>query len=458
MSMRHNRHCDWRVLAACLGWLLFEASSLRAQNEKPLEHPKDKANVSRRSSSAVQSLVDQYCAGCHDSEMKKGRLDFDSIRMEDVTKHPEVWEKVVRKLRARQMPPMGKARPEESTYEKVVARLSDALDRAAAEHPNPGRTETFRRLNRTEYQNVIRDLLALEIDATELLPKDDASHGFDNVTVGVLSPTLLDRYITAAQKISRLAVGAPRRSPGGDTFRIRADLTQEERVEGLPVGTRGGALIPYAFPQDGDYEIQIRLTRDRNDEVEGLHEPHEVEVLLDRERTATFTVAPPKDRNFDKVDQHLKARIPVTAGPHQLGVTFLKNPSALLETKRQPYQAHFNLHRHPRIAPAIYQVSINGPYGAKGPGDTPSRRRIFVCQPTKPAEEEPCAARILTTLMRRAYRRPVTEADLRKPMEFYRKARTEEGFEAGNGKAPTAVLGRPAVLFRGGPVPPGVPP
>src|SRR5436190_9830084 len=415
MSIRHNRHCDWRVLAACLGWLLFEASSLRAQNEKPLEHPKDKANVSRRSSSPVQSLADQYCAGCHDSEMKKGGLDFDSIRMEDVTKHPEVWEKVVRKLRARQMPPMEKPRPDESTYEKAVARLSDALDSAAAGHPNPGRTETFRRLNRTEYQNVIRDLLALDIDAAELLPKDDASQGFDNVAVGNLSPTLLDRYITAAQKISRLAVGAPRRSPGGDTFRIRADLTQEERVEGLPVGTRGGALIPYTFPQDGDYEIQIRLTRDRNDEVEGLHEPHEVEVLLDRERAASFTVASPKDRNFDKVDQHLKVRIPVKAGPHQLGVTFLKNPSALLETKRQPYQAHFNLHRHPRIGPAIYQVSINGPYGAKGPGDTPSRRRIFLSQPTKPAEEEPCAERILATLMRRAYRRPVTEADLRKP-------------------------------------------
>src|SRR5439155_8943870 len=181
------------------------------------------------------------------------------------------------------------------------------------------------------------------------------------------------------------------------------------------IGTRGGALIPYTFPQDGEYEIQIRLTRDRNDEVEGLHEPHEVEVLLDRERTASFTVASPKDRNFDKVDQHLKVRIPVKAGPHQIGVTFLKNPSALLETKRQPYQAHFNLHRHPRIGPAIYQVSINGPYGAKGPGATPSRRRILVCQPTKPDEEEPCAARILTTLMRRAYRRPVTEADLRKP-------------------------------------------
>src|SRR5207249_2000390 len=291
----------------------------------------------------------------------------------------------------------------------------------------PGRTETLRRLNRTEYENVIRDLLALEIDASELLPKDDASRGFDNVTVGNLSPALLDRYITAAQKISRLAVGAPRRSPGGDTFRIRADLTQEERVEGLPIGTRGGALIPYTFPQDGDYEIQIRLTRDRNDEVEGLHEPHEVEVLLDRERTATFTVAPPKDRNFDKVDQHLKARIPVKAGPHQLGITFVKNPSSLLETKRQPYAAHFNLHRHPRIGPAIYQVSINGPYDPQGPGDSPSRRKMFVVKPTKPQDEDRCAKKILFTLARRAYRRRVTDDDLKKPLEFYRAARKEHG-------------------------------
>ena len=180
--------------------------------------PPQTALASSPLSSPASALVNQYCAECHDSEMKKGGLDLDSLRLEDVTKHSEVWEKVVRKLRARQMPPMGKARPEERAYEKVVARLSDALDSAAAKHPNPGRTETFRRLNRTEYQNVIRDLLALEIDATELLPKDDASQGFDNVTVGNLSPTLLDRYITAAQKIGRLAVGAPRRSPAGDTF------------------------------------------------------------------------------------------------------------------------------------------------------------------------------------------------------------------------------------------------
>ncbi|HKS35781.1 MAG TPA: DUF1592 domain-containing protein [Verrucomicrobiae bacterium] len=442
-----------KSLVVCIGFFLFAAPAISAPSEKLIEQPGDEPKVSRRQSSAtadpVSAMVNQYCADCHDSEMKKGGLDLDSVRQEEVTKHPEVWEKVVRKLRARQMPPMEKKRPDEGAYERIVSWLSETLDRAAAEHPNPGRTETFRRLNRTEYQNAIRDLLALEIDATELLPKDDVSQGFDNVALGVLSPTLLDRYITAAQKISRLAVGAARRSPGGDTFRIQADVTQEERVEGLPIGTRGGALIPYTFPRDGEYEIQIRLARDRNEEIEGLREPHELEVLLDRARAWLFTIAPPQGhKNYDLVDGHLKFRLPVTAGPHQLGVTFLKNPSALLETRRQPYQAHFNMHRHPRIGPAIYQVSINGPYEPKGPGETPSRRRIFVAKPAKPEEDERCAKQILSALMRRAYRRPVTDEDLQKPMEFYHKARAEDGFEAGIQAALSAVLVSPQFLFR----------
>jgi len=343
-------------------------------------------------------LVNQYCADCHDREVNKGELDLFSLNLEDVTQHPETWEKVVRKLRARQMPPLGKDRPDERAYEEVVSRLTSSLDRVAAMNPNPGRTETFRRLNRTEYQNAIRDLLALEIDATALLPKDDASHGFDNGTVGTLSPTLLDRYISAAQKISRQAVGAPQRTPGGETFRLRPDLTQEDHVEGLPLGTRGGTLLAYTFPREGEYEIHIRLTRDRNEEIEGLREPHELEVLLDRDRIKLFTVAPPTDKNYETVDGKLKVRIPVTAGPHQLGVTFLKNPSVLLETKRQPYQAHYNMHRHPRLTPAIYQISINGPYESKAPGDSPSRRRIFVCGSPKQGEEDNCAEQILSTV------------------------------------------------------------
>ena len=194
------------------------------------------------------------------------------------------------------MPPVGRPRPDERTYESFVAALEAELDRVAATRPNPGRTPTLRRLNRTEYQNAIRDLLALDIDAAALLPADEANHGFDSAPLGDLSPTLLDRYITAAQKISRLAVGRAPTTPNSDTFRVPPDLTQEGHVEGLPLGTRGGILIPYTFPQDGEYDIQVWLTRDRNEHVEGLREPHELEVLLDRKRMASFTVKPPVNR------------------------------------------------------------------------------------------------------------------------------------------------------------------
>jgi len=398
--------------------------------------------------SAVNAMLNDYCVTCHDADMKKGELDLTRLSREEITSHPDEWEKVARKLQARQMPPVGKRRPDEKVYQRVVAQLASTLDRAAEKNPDPGRTDTFRRLNRTEYQNAIRDLLALEIDAAALLPKDDASHGFDNVSAANLSPTLLNRYISAAESISRLAIGAPRRTPGGDTYRTHPDQTQEEHVEGLPLGTRGGMLIAHTFPRDGEYEIQIRLTRDRNEHVEGMRESHELDVLIDREPVAHFTISPPRDDNHDRVDAHLKARIPVTAGLHQVGVTFLKYPSSLLETKRQPYQAHYNMHRHPRIGPAIYQVSVNGPYNATGPGDTPSRRRIFTARPGKLRDEEDCARQILMTLTRRAYRRSVTETDLEKPMQFYREANATDGFEAGIEAALSAVLISPEFLFR----------
>jgi cytochrome c551/c552 len=403
------------------------------------------------------SLVDEFCLSCHDNDKEKGGLSLERVAAHDVAQHPEIWEKVIRKLRARQMPPIGKERPDDGVYDAVVSFLEKSLDRAAAANPNPGRTATIRRLTRTEYQNAARDLLALDVDVTSLLPADESSYGFDNVTVGDLSPTLLDRYVSAAEKISRVAIGRATRSPGGDTIRTRADLTQEEHIEGLPIGTRGGALIHYTFPLDGEYEIQIRLTRDRNEHVEGLNEPHELELLLDRERVHLFTVTPPQREagfsedyqpNHDKVDQHLKIRVPVTAGPHAVGVTFLKKPSLLLETARQPYQAHFNSYRHPRIQPAVYSVSIIGPYATTGAGDTPSRKRIFGQRPANPGEEDLAAKRILTALLRRAYRRPVTDVDLQGPFELYRKARAEGGFEAGIEMGLSAVLVSPDFLFR----------
>ena len=395
----------------------------------------------------VSSFVREYCTDCHDSGARKGNLDLESLAGTEPGEHPELWEKVVRRLRVRQMPPPDKRRPEEPVYETVLGRLEADLDAAEARQPHPGRTDTFRRLNRTEYQNAIRDLLALDIDAAALLPKDDAGHGFDNVTVGEISPTLLSRYLGAAQKISRMAVGRVLQ-PGGDTYRLPPDRTQEEHVDGLPQGTRGGILISHHFPQDAEYEVQIRLTRDRNEEVEGLRESHDLEVLLDREPVSAFTVSPPKDRNHESVDRHLKARIRVGAGPHQVGVTFVKNPSALPTTRRQPYQARFNMHRHPRQSPAIYQVSIHGPYDARGPGDTPSRRSIFITRPSQISEEDACAKRILSSLMRRAYRRPVGEPDLEQPLRFYQETRAQDGFEAGIEAALSVILVSPNFLFR----------
>ncbi len=401
------------------------------------------------SDNPVVQVVSEYCVNCHDADASKGGLNLDLILGSEITQHSAEWEEVIRKLRARQMPPIGKDRPGDEVYNQVIETLASTLDQAAAETPNPGRTEAFRRLTRTEYQNVIRDLLGLKIDAAALLPKDEASHGFDNVTVGELSPTLLNRYIAAAEKISQLAVGLPHRRPDGATFRLPADLTQEEHVDGLPLGTRGGTLITHTFPRDGEYEVQVRLTRDRNEEVEGLREPHEVEVLLDRGPVATFTVAPPKgDRDFEKVDAHLKARVRVTAGPHQIGVTFQKNPSSLLQTKRQPYLARYNMHRHPRLGPAIYQVSINGPYDSATPGDSPSRQLIFGSQSTPPASGEASAEQILSALMRRALRRPVVADDLQKPMQFFRETATVAGFEAGIAAGLSAILVSPEFLFR----------
>ena len=397
----------------------------------------------------VKAAVGRYCLDCHDGDVTKGNLDLGKILSDDLQTHSVEWERVVRKLAARQMPPIGKDRPAEKEFEHLVATLGSSLDQLAAKKPNPGRTDPFHRLNRTEYRNAIRDLLDLEIDAATLLPKDDASHGFDNLTGGDLSPTLLNRYISAAEKISRLAVGSPISRPNGDTYRLKPDLTQEEPVANLPLGTRGGTLIRHTFPRDGEYEIQIRLTRDRNEMVEGLHETHELEVLLDRDTAARFQVSPPKgNRDYETVDAHLKARVPVKAGLHEVGVTFIKNSSSLVETQRDPYQARYNMHRHPRLSPAIYQVSVTGPYASQEAGETASRRKLFVCYPKNPGEETACAERIVSAFVRRAYRRPVVAADWAKPLKFYHEAKEAGGFEAGIGSALSAILVSPEFLFR----------
>lgn len=383
----------------------------------------------------------RYCAGCHNSKLKVAGLSLDSV---DFSVHSAQAEKVVRRLRARQMPPVGLPRPDEATYKSLVATLEAAQDRAASAHPNPGRTDTFRRLNRAEYQNAIRDILAVDIDVASLLPADESSHGFDNITVGNLSPTLLERYLAAARKISRLAVGTGSRIPGGDTFTLPPDLTQEDHFDQLPVGTRGGTVVRYTFPLDADYEITLRLTRDRNEHVEGLYESHNVEILVDGERIKLFSVLPVKQgQDHHAVDKDLIVRIPLKAGPHIVAAAFPKKSTPLLETERQPYPAHFNMDRHPRIQPAIYSVSVQGPYDSRGPGDTPSRRRIFVCS----TQDEICAKRIFANLARHAYRRPANDEDLQAPMRFYRETHAKSSFDESIEMGVRAILVSPEFLF-----------
>lgn len=251
---------------------------------------------SRSSASSTAAVIERYCLDCHDAGTKKGGIAFDGLDATNPAANPEFWEKVIRKLDHRQMPPLGEARPDAKTYHAAVAELQSALDRAAALAPNPGRTETFRRLNRTEYQNAIRDLLALDIDATALLPNDEPSHGFDNVIVGNLSPTLLDRYVSAAQKIARLAVGAPRKTPGGDTVRIRPDITQEEHIAGLPIGTRGGALI--LAIENGHFELAallLDLGANPNDMRSGYSPLHVLSWVRKPDRGEDENGAPPPE-------------------------------------------------------------------------------------------------------------------------------------------------------------------
>ncbi len=398
-----------------------------------------------------RQFLDRHCASCHGEGQTTADLDLVQVDLSRLGEQPELWESVVRKLHTGVMPPPGIPQPSEADRRAMLTWLETSLDAAAAANLNPGRTETLRRLNRTEYQNAIRDLLALDIDAASLLPADESGYGFDNVIVGDLSPTLLTRYISAAQKVSRLAVGSTQ-SLQSDIIQNAADLTQERHLPGLPLGTRGGLSTPYTFPQDGEYDIQIFLARNLVGAVSGLREdrPHELLVLLDREPVETFTIQKPASGDDTLLDKNLKARVTVSAGPHDLAVTFVKEGSSLIDTLRKPTESRYNDRRHRRTAPGINMISVTGPYAPRGAGDTPSRRRLFVCRPTGPekSQEEQCAREILSTLMRRAYRRPIAHAEVDGPMAFYREGRAEGDFDAGIVMALSAVLANAEFLFR----------
>ncbi len=399
-------------------------------------------------------------------------MTLDDPSLSDVAGHAEVWEKVVRKLRAGAMPPPGARRPDEEAANALRTDLESRLDAAAAASPNPGRP-LLHRLNRAEYGNAIRDLLSLEVDVASLLPLDNSSYGFDNVSEALgVSPVLVERYLAAAQKVSALAVGDPDVSPGSDMYRARQDLSQDQHLEGLPLGTVGGLMVTHTFPLDAEYTLQVKLFRTNLNAIRGLEYAHELEITVDGARVYLGQVGGDADvmavmRNptstSDAIDARLRVRVPVKAGPHAVGVSFLR---AIAEGTRrlQPYIRSsvdtFDVTGRPHIA----ALTISGPFAATGPGDTPSRRRIFTCRPSgndtgqgaARVSEAACARRIVRTLARRAYRRPVSTVDLEPLMSFYEEGRRERGFERGIQLALERILASPAFSFRAEPDPPGV--
>ena len=406
--------------------------------------------------STQQALLDQYCATCHNDSLNTGGFSLDPLSVENVAAHPEAWEKVVRKLRAGAMPPRPRPRPNQQEYDEFRGWLEGELDSAANANSNAGRTETFHRLSRTEYHNAVRDLFALEVNVDELLPADDTSYGFDNIA-GVLgvSPTLMDRYLSAARKISRLAVASPVPSATAETFRIASDLGQDQRLDGLPFGTRGGVAVQYNFPEDAEYLIEV--LPDGPLRVEA----HQLEISIDGERVELLTVgkspddADPRGLYVPEVGSQ-QVRVPVTAGPHEVSVTFLRKTAAEPEGLRKLYLRPFTGEGSggdSRYQPYVESVTIAGPYeasGARPVEDTPSRLAIFDCRPATGTEidESNCARAILGRIARRAYRRPLSEEDVDRLMIFYDRGREGAGFDSGIEMALRRLLVSPEFLFR----------
>jgi hypothetical protein len=426
---------------------------------------------------AEATVLKKYCLTCHNENLRTAGLVIDTADLNHPADHAEVWEKVIRKLRTGTMPPPGVPRPDKSTNNSLASFLEREIDTAAAAHPNPGRTEAVHRLNRTEYQNAVRDMLSLDIDAAALLPADDQSYGFDNIA-GVLkmSPTLLERYMGAAREISRLVVGASKLPPSAETFRLRSDLSQYEQLDGLPFGTRGGTAIHFNFPQDGEYIIKTELL----DLFSGaqVKEQHTLEIAVDGERVKVFTLAPrgrgamarppaqdaakpgepPKPPQpspeelqalgFGGKPAEFQVRVPVKAGPRVITATFIKKTSALAESIRQPFDRPHGEGDYLMYEPHLGTVTITGPFDPAGVHDTPSRRRVFTCNPSAPPQETPCAKQILTALARRAYRRPVTDAEVGVLLNFYDEGRSAGSFDAGIERALRALLVSPDFLYR----------
>ena len=406
-----------------------------------------------------RAVLDRYCVTCHNGRLRTAGLELDRADLTNVSGRADLWEKVVRKLRGRDMPPPPRRRPAEAVYDGFAAWLETALDEAAAAEPRPGRP-ALHRLNRTEYANAVRDLLALDVDVTTLLPPDDSTHGFDNIADALgVSPLLLESYVTAARKISRLAVANPAIPPSAETYVGAHDETQDTHREGMPFGTRGGLRVTHHFPVDGEYEIRVRLERSQRDDVRGLHEPHELELAVDGGRVRLFALdgGPHLYRQvvYDgetpalTADDHLVLRAPLTAGPHAVTATFPVRSFGVSESLSKPLLRSYPTPNSVAGLPAVSRIIVTGPLAAAGRGDTPTRRRIFTCRPaTAAAAEAACAERILAGLARRAYRGLATDADVRELVGFYEAGRAGGGFEAGIEAALWRLLASPKFLFR----------
>ena len=411
-----------------------------------------------------RALLDQYCVACHNDRARQAGVTLQTIdtdQIGQIAEEVEVWEKVARKLRARAMPPPGRPRPDDAVYDAVAASLESALDRAAAADPNPGRPP-IHRLNRVEYRNAVRDLLALDIDERALLPPDESGYGFDNIAdVLAISPVLLDRYMVAAEKVSRLALGDASIRPAVQKHTVPYTLWQDGRMsEELPFGSRGGLAVRHHFPLDGEYVIRLSLQRAYGNHIRGLGEPNDIELRLDRRRITQFTVGGDGERApWDAVsrpslyeqtaDEGLEVRVEVKAGIRLVSAAFLDRaavPEGVLEPR--PGVSSLAFSRDRNAAMALDSIQISGPYNARTPEDTPSRNRVFVCYPSEATQEEPCAEEILSTLARRAFRRPVVDEDVEPLVSLYREGRNEGGFETGIQFALRGLLIDPEFLFR----------
>ena len=432
------------------------------------------------------AVVGQYCASCHNARVKAGDLVLEGPVLSDVPSHAAIWEKVLRKLRAGAMPPSGMPRPDPATAGAFIRSLEAQLDGAyassqrASVRPNPpSGPPALHRLNRTEYGNAIRDLIALDIEPAALLPADDSAAGFDNnADLLNVSPALLERYLAAAAKVSAIAVGNTSIGAGSETYRVRGDASQIEHVEGLPLGTRGGLVARHYFPLDGEYLIKVKLLDTNMGAIRGLEEPHQVEVTIDGERVFLTTVGGEEDFKVSAknatdmvvaLDARLTVRVSVKAGPRTVGATFLQRSAAQGGTRLHAFRRSTIDMMHHGGLPHVANMTVSGPFNATGPGDTPSRRRIFVCRPGASDELEPastasarsrqtsrqveasevaCATSIITGLARRAYRRPATADEMARLLGFYQAGRAEGSFDRGIELALRGILANPKFLFR----------